>query len=123
MIEKDHQILLARNAANTNGIYSLIAGFIEPGETAEQADHREVYEEVGLKVKQVTYIDSQSWIYPDSLMLAFTTQYESGDIECRDGETAQANWFTYDNLPPYPEKSQSIAKRLIDHFITTHSST
>lgn len=50
-------------------------------------------------------------------------QYESGDIECRDGEIAQANWFTYDNLPPYPEKSQSITKRLIDHFITTHSST
>ena len=105
MIKKDHQILLARNAANTNGIYRLIADFIEPIETAEQAVHREVYEEVGLKIKQVTYIDSQSWIYPDSLMLAFMAQYESGDIECRDGKISQANWFTYDNLPPYPEKS------------------
>jgi NAD+ diphosphatase len=116
-IRKDNQILLARKADFIPNVYGLIAGFVEAGETLEETVHREVYEEVGLQVKNIQYFNSQPWPFPDSLMIAFTADYAGGDIELRDGELETAAWYTADNLPGLPSSSISIARKLIDDFV------
>ncbi len=116
-IRKDNQILLARKADFIPNVYGLIAGFVEAGETLEETVHREVYEEVGLQVKNIQYFNSQPWPFPDSLMIAFTADYADGDIELRDGELEAAAWYTADNLPGLPGSSISIARKLIDDFV------
>lgn len=100
LIKKGEAILLAQHARSASGRFSPLAGFLEAGESIEDAIHREVMEEVGLKVNNIRYFGSQSWPFPHSLMLAFTAEYESGDI-CVDGvEITEARWFgTKDDLP------------------------
>lgn len=117
---KDNQILLARKADFLPNVYGLIAGFVDAGESLEETVEREVYEEVGLKVKNIRYFDSQPWPFPDSLMMAFTADYDSGEIELRDGELEAAAWYTVDNLPGLPSSSISIARHLIDDFVQKH---
>ncbi len=119
-IRKDNQILLARKANFLPNVYGLIAGFVEVGETLEETVHREVYEEVGLQVKNIQYFDSQPWPFPDSLMLGFTADYAGGEIEFRDGELEAAGWYAADNLPGLPSSSISIARKLIDDFVFKH---
>jgi NAD+ diphosphatase len=109
-------MLLARNAAWPNGMYSTLAGFVEAGESIEQTVHREVFEEVGLNVGKLRYFGSQSWPFPNSLMLGFHAQYESGDIVCQEGEIADAQWFKADNLPQIPPKT-AISGWLIQEFM------
>lgn len=110
------EILLARGARHPAGFYSVLAGFVEPGETLETAVHREIREEVGLEVQNVTYFGSQPWPFPNSLMIAYTAEYASGDITPEVGEIEDARWFTAGNLPGIPP-AMSISRRLIDDFV------
>jgi NAD+ diphosphatase len=103
LIRKGESILLARNANFVAGRYSALAGFVEAGESLEATVHREVYEEVGLRVRDLKYFKSQSWPFPHSLMLAFTAEYESGDIQVDGKEIVDARWFgPGEQLPDIP---------------------
>ena len=116
LIKKGDAILLAHHGRSPSGRFSPLAGFLEAGESIEDAIHREVMEEVGLKVNNITYFGSQSWPFPHSLMIAFTADYVSGEI-CVDGEEiSEARWFgPTDDLPDtYPEISIS------GHLVNAH---
>ena len=113
LVTRGREILLARAHRFAPGVYSALAGFVEPGETIEDCIRREVREEVGVEVGALTYFASQSWAFPHSLMIAYTAEYASGDIRLEDAEIAEARWFAADALPPLPA-SVSIARRLID---------
>jgi NAD+ diphosphatase len=116
LVERDSQILLARSHRFPPGMYSVIAGFVDPGETLEEAVVREVKEETGIDVKDIQYFGSQPWPFPHSLMIAFTAVYAGGEIVIEDEEIEAAGWFTADNLPALPNKI-SIARKLIDWFL------
>lgn len=116
-ITRGDEILMARGHEFTPGAYGLIAGFIEAGETIEEALHREVKEEVGIQIKNVNYYGSQAWPFPDSLVIAFTAEYESGELVVDSTELEVAGWYRYDNLPGKPSTSISIARQLIDDFV------
>tara|TARA_X000000950_G_scaffold232655_1_gene281768 strand:- start:716 stop:1111 length:396 start_codon:yes stop_codon:yes gene_type:complete len=117
LIKKDNQILLARNAIFPEGLYSTLAGFIEVSETAEETVIREVFEEVSLKVNNINYYASQAWPFPSQLMLAYTCDYESGDIKVDGNEIVDAKWFDIDNLPNIPPNS-TLSGRLINSYIS-----
>ena len=116
LIRKGDQMLLARNAQWTHGMFSTIAGFVEPGESIEQTVHREILEEVGIQVQNVHYMGSQPWPFPNSLMLGFHADYKTGEIVCEDEEIAEAKWFRYDDLPNVPGTT-AISGWLIDAFV------
>ena len=116
LVERGHEMLLARAHRFPTAMYSTLAGFVEPGETLEEAVLREVKEESGITVKDIRYFGSQSWPFPHSLMIGFTALYESGEIILGDEENIDVGWFSADNLPPLPGKI-SIARRLIDWFL------
>jgi len=113
LVTRGREILLARAHRFAPGMFSALAGFVEPGETIEDCVRREVREEVGIEVGAITYFASQSWAFPHSLMIAFTAEYAGGDIKLEDAEIAEARWFPADALPYLPP-SVSIARRLID---------
>jgi len=117
LIKKGDSILMSRGHHFAKGAYGLIAGFIEVGESIEDAVHREVHEEVGIKIKNLRYFGSQFWPFPDSLMIAFTADYASGELRIDTSELESADWYRHDNLPGGPSYSLSIARKLIDHFI------
>jgi NAD+ diphosphatase len=113
LIRKGPSILLARNANFIAGRYSALAGFVEPGESLEATVHREVHEEVGLRVRDLKYFKSQSWPFPHSLMLAFTAEYDGGDIQVDGKEIVDAQWYgPGDTLPDIPPMD-SVAGSLI----------
>jgi len=112
-VRKDNQILLAHAKHFKEGMYSLIAGFVEAGETLEEAVQREIMEEVGIRVKNIQYLGSQPWPFPNSMMLGFTAEYESGEILVDGVEITDANWYDKDNLPGLPSEV-SIARKIID---------
>ena len=116
LVERGHELLLARPHHFPPGLYSVIAGFVEPGETLEEAVVREVREEVGLAIKDIHYFGSQPWPFPHSLMIGFTVTYDGGELSLDDTEIEDAGWFTADNLPTLPGKI-SIARKLIDWFL------
>ena len=116
LIRRGEQMLLARNANWPNGMFSTLAGFVEPGESVEQALHREVAEEVGLEVENLRYFGSQSWPFPNSLMLGYHADYAAGEIDLCDQEIAEADWFDVHNLPNMPPGT-AISRWLIDAFI------
>jgi NAD+ diphosphatase len=118
LVERDGQVLLARSRRFTADFYSVLAGFVEPGETLEDTVHREIEEEVGIKVRNVRYFGSQPWPFPDSLMIGFTAEYASGEIKIDRTEIIEAGWFYPDKLPTVPGKI-SIARQLIDWFVET----
>jgi NAD+ diphosphatase len=103
-------------------MYSTIAGFVEPGETLEEAVVREVREETGIAVKEVRYFGSQPWPFPHSLMIGFTATYAGGQIRLGDEENIDAGWFTANNLPSLPS-TMSIARKLIDWFLERQERT
>jgi NAD+ diphosphatase len=113
LVTRGKEILLARNVSFPAGRYSALAGFLEAGESVEDAVHREVREEVGVAVKNLRYFDSQSWPFPDSLMIAFTAEYAGGELKPNGVEIAEADWFSKEALPQMPP-SASIARALID---------
>lgn len=114
-IVKDHKILLARNKQKAYQHYSVLSGFVESGESLHDCVRREIMEEVGIKVKNISYFGSQPWPFPNSLMIAFTAEYESGEIEVDGKEISEAGWFSKDELPILPG-SISIAWNLIQWF-------
>ncbi|MET1218699.1 MAG: NAD(+) diphosphatase [Glaciecola sp.] len=117
-IRHENKILLAQGNRHTStNLYSTLAGFVESGESLEQAVHREVMEEVGVKLKNVTYFDSQPWPFPHSLMMGFVAEYAGGDIVVDGKEILDAQWFTFDALPNIPPQ-YSIAGRLIAYTKT-----
>ncbi len=109
--------LLARQSKWPEGRYSALAGFIEAGESAEQAVHREVYEEVGIEIDDVRYVGSQSWPFPGQLMLGFMAKAKSQKI-CIDGiEISDAQWFHYQQMPEFIPPVTIMAGQLIQSFI------
>ena len=121
LVTRGREILLARNVNFPPGRYSALAGFLEAGESVEEAISREVQEEVGIAVKNPVYFASQSWPFPHSLMIAFTAEYAGGDLTPNGHEIAEADWFSFDNLPQLPPRI-SIARSLIDQTIVRLSS-
>jgi NAD+ diphosphatase len=119
LIERGDTMLLARSPRFPGEFFSVLAGFVEPGESLEGAVHREVKEEVGIAIKDVTYFGSQPWPFPDSLMVGFTAQYESGEIQIDGEEIIEAGWYRANDLPQIPGKL-SIARQLIDWFVEKH---
>lgn len=119
-VVRDGKLLLARNARNRLGFRSVLAGFLEVGETLEQCVAREVQEEVGLAVRNVRYFASQPWPFPDSLMIAFTAEYQSGDLKPDPAELADADWYAADALPAVPPPG-TVARKLIDWFVNTYA--
>jgi NAD+ diphosphatase len=119
-IQKGDQILLARASRFPNAMYSVLAGFVEPGETLEECLRREVREETGVEVENIKYFGSQPWPFPNSLMIAFTADYSGGEITIDEKEIVDAGWFLAEDLPTIPEKI-SIARRLIDWFVDKHA--
>jgi NAD+ diphosphatase len=115
-IVRDKEILLARSPRFPKGMYSTLAGFVEPGETLEETVIREIREEVNVEVSDITYIGSQPWPFPHSLMIGFTTRYAGGEIEVDNKEIEDAQWFSTNNLPVLPTRI-SIARHLIELFI------
>jgi NAD+ diphosphatase len=113
---KEHEILLARSNRFPPGRYSVIAGFVEPGETLENCVRRELQEEVGIEVDNIEYFGNQPWPFPDSLMIAFTAQYANGEITIDNDEIVAAGWFSAATLPEIPGKG-SISRQLIDWFL------
>ena len=112
----EDEILLAKNAKNVRAMYGLIAGFVEVGETLEEAVRRETEEEVGLKVKNIQYLASQPWPFPSNLMIAFKAEYASGELQLQEEEISDAAFFKFDALPEIPFKG-SIAHSMIMHVI------
>jgi NAD+ diphosphatase len=116
LVHDEKRVLLARNHRFPEGMYSTLAGFVEPGESIEETVRREVHEEVGVKVGSLEYMGSQPWPFPNSLMLGFLAEYESGDIVLQEEEIAEANWYEIDQLPGIPG-NVAISRWLIDSYL------
>lgn len=120
LIHKGDDVLLV-HARNFKGdFYGLVAGFVETGETLEEAVHREVMEETGITIKNLKYFGSQPWPYPCGLMVGFNAEYVDGSIHLQKSELSKGSWFRYDNLPTIPEKL-SIARKLIDNWLAGYN--
>ncbi len=115
LVVRDGQCLLAHNARFKDGFYSVVAGFIEPGETAEQAVLREIREETGVFGANPRYIASQPWPFPGQLMLGFIVDFQSGDISVDGKEITRAGWFDASNLPDIPPR-ETLSGQLIQTF-------
>jgi NAD+ diphosphatase len=113
LVHRGKEVLLARSPHFPAGMYSALAGFVEPGESLEQCLAREVEEEVGVRISNSRYFASQPWPFPHSLMIAFVCEYAGGEIRPQAAEIEDAKWFEVLQLPKLPSKI-SIARRLID---------
>lgn len=119
LVERGDEVLLARHTRTTDGMYALLAGFVEPGESLEEAVRREIREESGIEVDRITYFGSQPWPFPHSLMIGFMAQYAGGEMIVDGIEIADARWFSSTAMPKVPPKL-SIARKLIDAYATRH---
>jgi NAD+ diphosphatase len=117
LVRKDENILLVHGKQAPAGRFSLVAGFVEPGETIEHAVHREVREEAGIEISHVRYLASEPWPFPNSLMMGFVADYAGGTLTPDGIEIESAGWFDRDNLPNFPPKI-SITHTLIDGWIS-----
>ena len=117
LISRGEELLLARAPRFPQGFHSVLAGFVEPGESLEETAIREVREEVGIEIENIRYFGSQPWPFPNSLMIGFTADYAGGEIVIDKKEIAEAGWFSKHNLPQIPPKL-SIARSLIDWFVS-----
>ncbi|MEO8553012.1 MAG: NAD(+) diphosphatase [Kofleriaceae bacterium] len=117
LVERDGKCLLARNARTQMPFFSTLAGFVEVGETLEQAVAREVQEEAGIEIRDIRYFGSQPWPFTGSLMIGFTAKWASGEIHADTSEVLDAGWFARDAIPVVPPKL-SIARELIDAFVS-----
>lgn len=120
---KEDKILLAHNRRHRTGhVFSVLAGFVEPGESLEECVRREVMEEVSIELGEIRYFASQPWPFPDSLMIAFTADYKAGAIDVDGTEIVEAGWYDRDHLPAVPPHG-TVARRLIDWFVETRRSS
>ncbi len=117
LVERGEEALLAWGRQFPGRFYSALAGFVEPGESLEDAVAREVNEEVSVEVTNISYFGSQPWPFPHSLMCGFKCDWVGGEIDIDEEEIVEADWFTVDNLPPCPRGGMSIAGWLIDDWI------
>ncbi|MEM7802424.1 MAG: NAD(+) diphosphatase [Chloroflexota bacterium] len=116
LVKKGDKLLLGHNRRHPDGFYSVLAGFVDPGETLEETVAREVKEEVGIDIKNIQYFGSQPWPFPDSLMLGFVCDYAGGEIILED-EIEEADWYSVDEIPQMvPPGTVSIAGQLIEWF-------
>ena len=116
LVHRGDEVLLVHAKNFRSNFFGLVAGFVETGETLEEAVHREVMEETALTIDNIRYFGSQPWPYPCGLMVGFEADYVSGEIKLQQEELAAGAWFTKDNLPTIPEKL-SIARKLIDYWL------
>ena len=116
LIRREDKVLLVHARNFRSDFYGLVAGFVETGESLEEAVVREVREETGLEIANIRYFGSQPWPYPCGLMVGFFADYAGGEIHLQKSELSAGGWFTKDNLPHIPEKL-SIARRLIDTWL------
>ena len=119
-VERDDEILLARSPRFPPGVWSVLAGFVEPGESAEDTVHREVFEESGVRVQDIRYFGSQPWPHPHSLMLGYQARHAGGDIEVDGVEVTEAGWFRADEMPGLFRGDFSIAQWMIRDFLARH---
>ena len=117
LVTKGEELLLAHNKNFPGTFYSTLAGFIEAGESAESAIHREIFEEVKVKVQNIKYFGSQSWPFPSQLMLGYHAEYLEGEITPDGEEIDLADWFHYKDLPNVPTGNISISGQLIESYI------
>ena len=115
-IQMEDSILMVRAKNFRGNYYGLVAGFLEAGETLEECVHREVWEETGIRIKNVKYFGSQPWPYPSGVMIGFTADYESGERKLQAEELSAGDFFTKENLPEIPKKL-SLARKLIDDWL------
>ena len=118
-VVRDGKLLLGQSPRFRGRFHSILAGFLEPGETAEECVRREVYEEVGISVRNIRYFASQPWPFPHSLMLGFTAEYESGELSPDPAEIIHADWYSTDEMPNVPGEV-SISGRIINWFRKTY---
>ncbi|MBL3592794.1 MAG: NAD(+) diphosphatase [Synergistaceae bacterium] len=118
-VERDGKILLGRSPHFPPGRYSVLAGFVEAGESLETTIIREIREEVGIEVQDIRYFGSQPWPFPRSLMVGFKARWKSGEIAIDGREIVDARWFSPEEMPDFPP-SFSIARKLIEDFLKTH---
>lgn len=116
-VTKGDKLLLAHNKMFPKGMYSLIAGFVEMGETLEDCVKREVFEETGIMVHNIKYFGSQPWPFPNSLMIGFTAEYLDGEIKVDNYEIEDARWFSKEEIPKVFRRSISISTKLIEWFL------
>jgi len=119
LVRDGSRVLLARSPGFPESMYSVLAGFVEPGESVEEAIRREVREEVGIEVTNLRYFGSQPWPFPNSLMIGFTTEYAGGELEIDPTEIEDAGWYEPGGFPQLPPKV-SIARAMIDGFVAQH---
>lgn len=119
-VVRDGQLLLAHSPRHPANLYSVLAGFVEAGETLEHAVSREVFEESGIMVRNITYFSSQPWPFPSSLMVAFTAEYAGGDLTPEQGEIDDLGWYSPATLPDDIPSTYSVARRLIEWFVSEY---
>ncbi len=119
-VEKNGKLLMGHGVNFPPGRFSVLAGFVEPGESLEECVRREVFEETKISVKNIRYFGSQPWPFPRSLMLGFTAEWESGEIEVDGREVTEASWFAPDGIPEV-FRGLSISWKLIENFLKKHS--
>ena len=117
VVRKDDKILLARSPRFPPNLHSILAGFVDSAETLEEAVHREVREETGIEIRNIRYLGSEPWPFPNSLMIGFVADYAGGEIAIDNNEIIFAGWFDRDHLPDLPSR-MSISRALIDWWIT-----
>ena len=119
-VVRDGKLLMVHSSRHPERMYSVLAGFVEAGETLEYTVGREVQEETGITVRNVTYFASQPWPFPNSLMIGFTAEYADGEINLDDDEIVDAGWFSPGDLPSQIPDTYSIARRLIEWFVSEY---
>ena len=120
LIHRGDEVLLVHAKNFKSDFYGLVAGFVETGETLEEAVRREVMEETGISIENITYFGSQPWPYPCGLMVGFNADFVSGELHLQRSELSRGNWFRYNNLPRIPQKL-SIARKLIDAWLRQYN--
>jgi len=116
LVSRGDEILMARSPGFPSGMYSVLAGFVEPGESIEETIKREICEEVGVEVENIRYFGSQPWPFPNSLMIGFIVDYAGGELRIDPSEIEDAGWYKIDDLPQLPPRV-SIARAMIDEFV------